>query len=160
MERALLRFGMEVVLAETLQNMPHVNPMFCNRVRKNKNIIKINDDANVSHIRKNIVHEMLESRRCVGQAKGHNQVLECTIVCAEGGKPLVAFSNADVVVTGTKIDLGEYFGRPQLIKKVANKWKQVLVPLSEPIELVVVDTELERPILLLGKEDRHTDRRV
>ena len=132
--------------------------MFLNRVRKNKNIIKINDDTNVSHIRKNIIHEMLESRRCVGQAKGHNQVLECTIACAEGGKPLVAFNNADVVVTGAKINLGEYFGRPQLIEKVANKWKRVSP--SEPIELAVVDTESERPILLLGEEDRRTDQRV
>ena len=134
--------------------------MFLNRVRKNKNIIKINDDANVSHIRKNIVHEMLESRRCVGQAKGHNQVLECAIACVEGGKPLVTFRNVDIVVTGAKIDLGEYFGRPQLIEKVANKWKRVSVLPSEPIELAVVDTESERPILLLGKEDRHTNRRV
>src|SRR5882762_5634460 len=137
-----------------------MNPMFLKRVRKNKNIIKINDDANVSHIGKNIIHEMLESRRCIGQAKGHNQVLECAIACAEGGKPLVAFHNADVVVTGTKINLGEYFGRPQLIKKVANKWKRVSVPPSEPIELAVVDTESERPILLLGEEDRRTDQRV
>src|SRR5882762_11714366 len=137
-----------------------MNLMFLNRVRENKNIIKINDDANVSHIGKNIIHEMLESRRCVGQAKGRNQVLECTIVCVEGSKPLMAFSNADIVVTGAKIDLGEYFGRLQLIEKVADKWKRVSVLLSEPIELAVVNTESERPILLLGKEDRHTNWRV
>ena len=89
-----------------------MDPMLRKRIRKNQNIIKINDDTNIRHIRKNIIHEMLKSGRGVGQAKGHNQVFECTVMCAEGGKPLVAFCNADIVIPGAEVDLGKDFGGP------------------------------------------------
>ena len=134
--------------------------MLRQRIRKNKNIVKINDNTNIRHIGKNIVHEMLKSGRGVGQAKGHNQVFECTVTSAEGRKPLVAFRNADVVIPGAEVDLGKYFGGPQLVEEVADEWKRVSVPPSKPIEFAVVDAESERPILLLGEEDWHTDRRV
>ena len=84
--------------------------MLHKRIRKNKNIVKINDDTNIHHIGKNIVHEMLKSGRGVGQAKGHNQVFECTVMCVEGSKPLMAFRNADIVIPGVEVDLGKYFG--------------------------------------------------
>jgi len=83
--------------------------MFLKRIRKNKNIIKINDNTNICHIGKNIIHEMLKSRRSVGQAKGHNQVFKCTVACAEGGKPFMAFHYVDIVIPGVEVNLGEYF---------------------------------------------------
>src|SRR5882762_4667174 len=111
MERALLGFSMEIVLVETLQDVPHMDPMLLNRIRKNKNIIKINDDANVSHIRKNIIHKMLEGRRSISQTKWHNQVFECTTAGLKSGKPFMTFGDADVVVAHVEINLGKHFGR-------------------------------------------------
>src|SRR5882762_10786084 len=96
MERALLGFSMEIVLMETLQDVPHMNPMLLNRIRKNKNIIKINDDANVSHTRKDIIHKMLECGRSISQTKGHNQVFKCTVVGPKSSEPFMALSDADI----------------------------------------------------------------
>ena len=96
---------------ETLQDVLHMNLMLFNRIRKNKNIIKINDDTNVGHIGKDIIHKMLEGGRSVSQTKGHNQVFECAIVGLKSGKPFVAFSDADIVVPCAEIDLGENFGQ-------------------------------------------------
>src|SRR5882762_9296569 len=111
MEGALLRFGMEVVLVETIQNVPHVNLMLLNRIRKNKNIIKIDDDTNVSHIGKDIIHKMLEGGRSVSQTKGHNQVFECAVVGPKSSEPFVALGNVDIIVPCAEIDLGKYFGQ-------------------------------------------------
>ena len=101
--------------------------MLCERIGKNENIIKINNNANVSHIGKNIIHKMLESGRSIGEAKRHDQVFKSTVAGPEGGKPLVAISNSDVIVTSSEINLGEDFGGLQLVEKVANEWKQVSI---------------------------------
>jgi hypothetical protein len=66
---------------------------------------------------KHEVHEVHEVGWGICETKGHYQELVETITSGEGSFRNVTRSNFDLVVTRTKIDLGENFGSSQLIKK-------------------------------------------
>jgi hypothetical protein len=69
-----------------------------------QDIIQIYDDTHVQEIGENIVHESLESRRCVGKSKGHYTPFEQTIAGSESRFPLVAFPDADQMIGIPEID--------------------------------------------------------
>jgi hypothetical protein len=71
----------------------------------------------------------------------------------------VTRSNFDLVVTRTKIDLGENFGSSQLIKKNINSRKRIFVLDGYCIEWSVVNTQPQATIFLFDEESRATPRR-
>jgi hypothetical protein len=73
------------------------------------------------------VHEVHEVGWGICETKGHHQELVKTITSGESSFWNVTRSNFDLVVTRTKIDLGENFGSSQLIEKNIDSGKRIFV---------------------------------
>src|SRR6266481_7498133 len=145
---------MQVVLLESCEDPLDMVAVFLDQVRKDQDIIKVDDNEEVGHVLENIVHEVLKSSRGIGKSHGHDQKFERAIVCLECGLPLMTSSDVDIVVACTQIKLGVYLGRAKLVDEVSNEGDWVSIPLSDPIELPKINTESKCAILLFGKENR------
>jgi hypothetical protein len=71
------------------------------------------------------VHEIHEVGWGICETKGHHQEFVKTITSGERGFRNVTRSNFDLMITRTKIDLGENFGSSQLIKEDIDSWKRI-----------------------------------
>jgi hypothetical protein len=105
------------------------------------------------------VHEVHEVGRFISESEGHDQELVKTIMSGESGFRIVAWSNLDLVVARTKIDLRENFGTSQLIKQNINSRKRVFVFDGDCIEWSVVYSHSQATIFLFDKESKATPRR-
>jgi hypothetical protein len=105
------------------------------------------------------IHEVHEVGWGICETKGHYQELVKTITSGESSFRNVTRSNFYLVVTRTKIDLGENFGSSQLIKKNINSGKRIFVLDGYCIEQSVVNTQPQATIFLFDKESRTTLRR-
>jgi hypothetical protein len=86
------------------------------------------------------VHEVHEVGWGICDTKGHHQGFVKTITSGESSFRNVTRPNLDLVVTRTKIDLGENFGSSQLIKKNINSGKRIFVLDGQRIEQSVIHT--------------------
>ena len=76
MELALLRLGIEAMLAKTSQHLTNMHPVVLLAIGVHQDIIEIHNDVDVNHVCEDVVHEALESSRCVGESKRHNHPLK------------------------------------------------------------------------------------
>ena len=75
---------------------------------EDKKIVHVNDKPSFcNHVPEGIVHESLECRGGVGKSKEHYCWFEEALVRDEGGLPLVAILDVDVVITPVDIKFGE-----------------------------------------------------
>ena len=72
-----------------------------------ENVVQIHHYEFVKDIGEDRVHKMLESGGSVSETEVHDHKIKGTVSSAEGGFPLVAGSNANEVVSATKVDFGE-----------------------------------------------------
>ena len=81
-----------------------------------------------NHVSEGVIHELLECRWGVGESKEHHSWFKEAFMCDEGGLPLVAIFDANIVVPPADIKLGEQFGIFELIDKVGDEreWVGVL----------------------------------
>jgi hypothetical protein len=70
----------------------------------------------VKEFHEHLVHEVHEVGRGVGQAKGHHGVFKQAVAGGERGLGDIKLSDFQLMISGTEINLGEYFGPIQLIK--------------------------------------------
>jgi hypothetical protein len=105
------------------------------------------------------VHDVHEVGWGICETKGHHQELVETITSGESSFRNVTMSNFDLVVTRTKIDLGENIGSSQLIKKNIDSGKRIFVLDGYCIEQSIVNTQPLATILLFDKESGTTPRR-
>jgi hypothetical protein len=105
------------------------------------------------------VHEVHEVGWGICETKGQHQELVKMKTSGESSFRNVTRSNFDLVVTRTKIDLGENFGSSQLIKKNINSGKRIFVLDGHCIERSIINTQPQATILLFDKESGTTPRR-
>jgi hypothetical protein len=105
------------------------------------------------------VHEVHEVGWGICETKEHHKELVKTITSGESSFRNVTRSNFDLVVTRTKIDLGENFGSSQLIKKNIDSGERIFVLDGYCIKRPVIHTQPQATILLFDKESRTTPRR-
>ena len=72
----------------------------------------------------------------------------------EGGFPLVAFLDSDIVISPSYIKLGEDLGVFKFVDEVGNQGEGVCISDSMTIEISVVLARSETSILFLNKEER------
>jgi len=60
---------------------------------------------------------------CIGKAKGHNQILIESVSGGKGRLGDITWSDLNLVITRTEINLGEHSGSSQLIKQDINAGK-------------------------------------
>jgi len=103
-----------------------------------------------------VVHEGLKHSRSIGKSHQHDKELKGAISHSEGCLPLVASCNANIVVASMEVKLGIDLCTDKLVEEVCDKGDQVLILLSDFVEVPEVDTEFQGAILLFGKENRCT----
>jgi hypothetical protein len=110
MELAFLGFSIKLVFPEAMEDLTDLITMFVRVVRVDQNVVEVDDYADVSEVRENVIHESLEGSRCVTETKGHDQVFERSETSAECSFPFVSGGYADQVISGSKVDLGKDTG--------------------------------------------------
>ena len=64
------RFVMKV-----LEDYVEMGKMVAKQLTEHQDIIQVYDHKAVKKVKKNLIHQMLKGRGCVGQSKGHNNPL-------------------------------------------------------------------------------------
>jgi hypothetical protein len=95
------------------------------------------------------VHEVHEVCWGIHETKGHYQEIVKTVTSGESGFRNVTRPNFDLMITRTKVDLGENFGSRQLIKKNIDSRIRIFVLDGECIERSVIQTQSQATIFFL-----------
>src|SRR5882724_668655 len=86
-EFAFVCMGKKSVSMESAKYFSNVSLMFGNVVRVDEDVVQIDDDNDVNHICKDVIHKPLESRWSIGKPFRHYQPLERSIASLEGSFP-------------------------------------------------------------------------
>ena len=122
-----------------------------------KEVVHVNDEPSLcDHIPEGIGHESLKGGGRVGHAKEHDSGFIESSVGDEGGFPLVAFLDSDIVISPSYIKLGEDLGVFKFVDEVRNQGEGVCILDSMAIEISVVLARLEAAILFLNEEERRS----
>jgi len=70
-EFAFLCFGIKTSLTEMLEYFFYILVMFRHVIQVDEYVIQIDHDTDIQKVGENIVHELLESHRSIGKAKGY-----------------------------------------------------------------------------------------
>jgi hypothetical protein len=109
--------SIKLMISQTLKDNSEVFGMFFLAFGIDEDIIDKDYDEFVELRHKHGVHEVHEVSWGICETKGHYQELVETITSGESGFRNVARSNFDLMITRTKVNLGENFGSSHLIKK-------------------------------------------
>ena len=122
---------------------------------EDKEVVHINDEPSFGdHVLERVVHESLKCGRRVGKSKEHHRWFEEALVRDEGGLPLVAIFDANIVVSPANIKLGEQFGVFELVDEVGDEGEWVGVLGGMFVQVAVILTRAEAAIFLLDKEEQ------
>ena len=80
--------------------------MLCKVVRVDQDVVQIDNDIDIYHIRENVVHEPLNSCGSVSKAFWNYQPLERSVSSLESCFPFVSFGDAYKVIRVLEIDFG------------------------------------------------------
>jgi len=85
---------------------PEHGPCVWHIARVDKNVIQVDDDCDINHICKNVIHKSLKGCGCIGKPFRHYQPLERAVSSSECRFPFISGCNSDQVVRMSEIDLG------------------------------------------------------
>jgi hypothetical protein len=155
-EFAFGELSIKLMISQMLQDNSKVFGMLFLIFGVDEDIIDKDHYKFVELCHKHGVHEVHEIGWGICETKGHYQKLIETITSGEGSFRNVTRSNFDLVVTRTKVNVGEHFGSSQLIKKNINSGKRIFVLDGHCIERSVVNTQSQATIFLFDKESGTT----
>ena len=143
-EARLLLVDGEAVLSQVVK---HLMKMFLMRsvVRaRNQNVVKIDEDERQSS--ENVVHQTLESRPRIPQAKRHLNELEQAKRLDDCGLWNVVRKHLDNVVPLHEVEGGEHVGAGHIVREIRNVWNGVLVWNPHIVESAKISTGAPRTI--------------
>ena len=82
-----------------------VSLVFVRILREDEDVINVHPYKDPQVVSKDIVHDALERRWRITEAKGHNNPLEGAKLCVEGGLPDIFVLNSDLVEPTNKVNL-------------------------------------------------------
>jgi hypothetical protein len=123
-----------------------------------KYVVKIDNDRNVKEIGKNVVNEVLKSRRGISETFRDNQPFKGAIASTEGGLPFIAFGDPDQMVGVFKVDFSVDACSPGSVKKVRGKGNRIAVFLRDTVESSEIHAKSETTVLLTGEKNRSSTR--
>jgi hypothetical protein len=158
-EFPLGELSIKLMISQTLKDNSEMFGMFFLIFGIDEDIIDKDDYEFVELRHKHGVHEVHEVGWGIRESKGHYQELVKTITSGESSFRNVTRSNFDLMVTRTKVDLGENFGSSQLIKKNIDSGKRIFVIDGDCIERSVIHTQPQATIFLFDEQSGTTPRR-
>jgi hypothetical protein len=151
--------SIKLMISQTLKDNVEVFGMFFLIFGIDEDIIDKDHYEFVELRHKHGVHEVHEVGWGIRETKRHYQEVVKTITSGESGFRNVTRSNLDLMVTRTKVDLGENFGSRQLIKENIDSGKLIFVLDGDCIERSVIHTQSEATIFLFDEKSKTTPRR-
>lgn len=95
MEEAFLWFRIKSMFMELLEYFTDVFLVLRDVIGVNEDVVEVNDNRNIEHVRKDVVHKMLECGRGIGETFRDDHPFIGAIASAECSFPLIAFRNSD-----------------------------------------------------------------
>ena len=77
-------------------------------------------NTNIEQVAENIIHEALESSRCVGESERHYMPFEGAVASPESCLPYIALLYSDQMVGVLEVDFQIDFGLVQAVEEVSN----------------------------------------
>jgi hypothetical protein len=151
--------SIKLMISQMLKDNSEVFGMFFLVFGIDEDIIDKDHDEFVELCHKHGVYKVHEVGWGIRKTKGHHQELVKTITSGESSFRNVTRSNFDLMITRTKVNLGEHFGSSQLIKKNIDSGKRIFVLDGDCIERSGIHTHSQATIFLLDKESGATPRR-
>ena len=90
------------------------------------------------YVGKDVVHKGLECRQCIAKPKEHHYWFKKSQGDDEGSFPLVFFTNADVVIAPSDVELCEEGGVLHVVDEFRDKWQGIRIPDGVGIKISVV----------------------
>ena len=83
--------------------------------REYEYVVQVDDQKFVEEVAEDVVHEGLEGGWGIGETEGHDEGFKMTIACAESCLPFISLSNANEVVSASKVEFGEALGTAEAV---------------------------------------------
>src|ERR1700742_2782823 len=98
----------KIVILQNLKDSTGDLLQFLLRLGENENVVHVDHhNSFIYEFLEDVVHHCLEGCWTVAETKKHDEWFKGSTVSAESGLPFIAFTNTDVVVPPTHIQLGE-----------------------------------------------------
>ena len=104
MEETLIGMGIEMMLSEVSENFSDMASVFFLGVGVDEYVIKVHQYTNIKQVAKDIIHEALESGRCISKSKRHYVPFKGAIASPESRLPFVTFSDSDQMVSMPEVN--------------------------------------------------------
>ena len=120
MEETLIGAHVEVMLLEASEYFLDMASVFFFGVGVDEYVVEVYQYTNIEQVAKDIIHEALESSKCVSESERHYTPFEGAIVSPESHLPFVTLLDSDQMVGMPKVDFRIDFGLVQAVKEVCN----------------------------------------
>ena len=91
---------------ESSEYFLNVGFVFGNIIGINEDVVQVNDDNDVDHVREDVIHESLEGCRCISKPFRHYHPLERTIMGSEHSFPFIPSNKLHQMICMPEVDLG------------------------------------------------------
>ena len=95
MEETLISVGIEMMLSEVSENFSDMVSVFFLTVGVDEYVIEVHQYTNIEQVAKDVIHEALESSRCIGESERHYVPFKGAVASPESRLPFVALSDLD-----------------------------------------------------------------
>ena len=121
---------------------------------EDKEVVHINNKPSFGdHVSERVVHELLKCGRGIGKSEEHHCWFEEAFVRDEGGLPLMAIFDANIVIPPTDVKFGEQFGVFEFVDEIRDEGEWIGVVGGMFVQVSIILTGVEAAVFLLDKEE-------
>ena len=126
--------------------------VFIRILREEEDVVDVHPYKDPQVVSKDIIHDALERRWRITEAKGQNNPLEGAELRVEGGFLDIFVLDSDLVEPTNKFDLRKYGGTPQCTQDGLDRWQRIPISNSSRIQSLVVDAHTPFTIRFLNQQ--------
>ena len=93
-----------MMLLEVSENFLDMASAFFLGVGVDEYVVEVHQYTNIEQVTEDVIHEALESGRCVGKSERHHTPFEGAVVSLESCLPFVTLSDLDQMVGGLEVN--------------------------------------------------------
>ena len=126
-QRALAGLGVQPLLAQAIQRLPHVLFMLLQRVAVHDDVVQEDEHEFVEEVCEGVVHQLHEDAWRVAQSHRQHVVFEQALRRGERCLVAVQLVDKDLIEARTQVDLGKVFGLCKLVEQLVRARQRVPV---------------------------------
>ncbi|GBG80746.1 hypothetical protein CBR_g31301 [Chara braunii] len=146
--------------AQAVKDVAEVSEVLLKGTIVDQDIVEVDENVLHQDVPEDVVHRPLRGSGCIGEVEWHHRELVVVESRSERGFRLVGCSDADLMVTTTKINLRKEAVACEAVEQLIGTRHGVAVLNRVAVETAIVDAETESSIHFASKEDGCTPRGV